>query len=81
MKRGGIAVLDFGGQYVHLIATKFRALGIFAEIREPDDPIESFERYDGIVLSGSPSLSAHDEDSGWTREILNLAQDNAELIE
>jgi GMP synthase (glutamine-hydrolysing) len=72
MKRGGIAVLDLGGQYVHLIATKFRALGIYAEIRDPDDPIESFKHYKGIVLSGSPSLSAHNEDSGWSREILDL---------
>ena len=72
MKRGGIAVLDFGGQYVHLIATKVRSLGIYAEIREPDDPIESFAGYKGIILSGSPSLSAHDEDSDWSRGILDL---------
>jgi len=72
MKRRGIAVLDFGGQYVHLIATKVRALGVFAEIREPDDPVESFARYEGIILSGSPSLSAHDEDSGWSRGVMDL---------
>ena len=44
MKRAGIAVLDFGGQYVHLIATKVRALGVYAEIREPDDPVDHEER-------------------------------------
>jgi GMP synthase (glutamine-hydrolysing) len=71
MNRSGIAVLDFGGQYVHLIATKVRALGVYAEIREPDDPVESFRRYQGIILSGSPSLSAHDEES-WSRGILDL---------
>ena len=59
-KRSGIAVLDFGGQYVHLIATKVRGLGVYAEIREPDDPVETFGRYKGIIISGSPSLSAHD---------------------
>ncbi|MFQ5700268.1 MAG: hypothetical protein ACE5HU_00300 [Acidobacteriota bacterium] len=72
MIRRGIAVLDFGGQYVHLIATKVRALGVYAEIRDPDDPVETFRRYQGIILSGSPALSAHDEDSGWTRGVLDL---------
>ena len=71
IKQSGIAVLDFGGQYVHLIATKVRALGVYAEIREPDDPVESFRHYRGIILSGSPALSAHDEES-WNRGILDL---------
>jgi len=72
MKRKGIAVLDFGGQYVHLIATKVRSLGVYAEIREPDDPVDTFAGYEGIILSGSPSLSAHDEDGDWSRGVLDL---------
>jgi GMP synthase (glutamine-hydrolysing) len=72
MTRASIAVLDFGGQYVHLIATKVRSLGVHAEIREPDDPIESFRHYRGIILSGSPALSARDEEAGWTRGVLDL---------
>ncbi len=72
MKRKGIAVLDFGGQYVHLIATKVRSLGVYAEIREPDDPVDTFAGYEGIVLSGSPSLSARDEDGDWSRGVLDL---------
>jgi GMP synthase (glutamine-hydrolysing) len=67
-----VAVLDFGGQYVHLIATKIRALGVHAEIREPDDPVDSFRDYRGIVLSGSPSLSAFDHDGDWSRGVLDL---------
>ena len=67
-----IAVLDFGGQYVHLIATKIRSLGVHAEIRDPDDPVESFRHYKGIILSGSPSLSAFDDEAGWSRGILDL---------
>lgn len=70
--RAAIAVLDFGGQYAHLIATKVRALGVLAEIREPDDPVESFRDYAGIILSGSPALSARDEDAGWSRGLLDL---------
>ena len=71
-RHDAIAILDFGGQYVHLIATKVRSLGVYAEIREPDDPVESFRPYKGIILSGSPALSAHDEDAGWSRELLDL---------
>ncbi len=70
--RDGIAVIDFGGQYAHLIATKVRSLGVFAEICEPDDPVESFRGRKGIIISGSPSLSAFNEDSGWNRDILDL---------
>lgn len=72
MNPDSIAVLDFGGQYVHLIATKIRALGVHAEIRDPDDPVDSFRHYKGLVLSGSPSLSAFEGDAGWTRGVLDL---------
>ncbi len=72
MVRRGIAVLDFGGQYAHLIATKVRALGVWAEIREPDDPIDTYRNYEGVILSGSPALSARDEDAGWTRGVIDL---------
>ena len=37
-----IAVIDFGGQYAHLIATKVRRSHVLAEIRQPEDPIEDF---------------------------------------
>jgi GMP synthase (glutamine-hydrolysing) len=67
-----VAVVDFGGQYAHLIATKIRGLGVLAEIRQPEDPLERFAEYRGIVLSGSPSLSAFGEDSGYTKEIYDL---------
>jgi GMP synthase (glutamine-hydrolysing) len=45
---------------------------VYAEIRDPDDPVESFRGYGGIVLSGSPALSAHDEDARWSRGVLDL---------
>ena len=72
MKHDGIAVIDFGGQYAHLIATKVRRQGVFAEIREPDDPIEAFEGFKGIIISGSPSLASHGEDSEYTHAIYDL---------
>lgn len=67
-----IAVIDFGGQYAHLIATKVRLGGVRAEIRQPEDPIEAFREMKGIIISGSPSLSSHGEDSGYTKEIYDL---------
>jgi GMP synthase (glutamine-hydrolysing) len=67
-----IAVVDFGGQYAHLIATKVRRLRVLAEIRQPEDPIEVFRRYKGIILSGSPSFSSFGEDSGYTKAIYDL---------
>ena len=47
MQHDAIAVIDFGGQYAHLIATKVRRHGVLSEIRQPEDPIEQFERYKG----------------------------------
>jgi GMP synthase (glutamine-hydrolysing) len=67
-----VAVVDFGGQYAHLIATKVRRLRVRAEIRQPDDPLEAFASCKGIILSGSPSLSSFGEDSAYTKGIYDL---------
>ncbi|HSG09867.1 MAG TPA: glutamine-hydrolyzing GMP synthase [Longimicrobiales bacterium] len=72
MHHDTIAVIDFGGQYAHLIATKIRRRGVLAEIRQPEDPIEDFAGYKGIIISGSPSLSSHGEDSSYTKAIYDL---------
>ena len=72
MSHDAIAVIDFGGQYAHLIATKVRRADVLAEIRQPDDPIELFEPYRGIIVSGSPSLSSHGEDSEYNKAIYDL---------
>lgn len=71
-RHDAIAVVDFGGQYAHLIATKVRRQRVLAEIRQPEDPVERFAGYRGIILSGSPSLSSQGEDSAYTREIFDL---------
>ncbi len=73
MKHDVIAVIDFGGQYAHLIATKVRrAARVLAEIRQPEDPCEAFAGCKGIILSGSPSLASFGEDSDWNKGILDL---------
>jgi GMP synthase (glutamine-hydrolysing) len=72
MVHDAVAVVDFGGQYAHLIATKVRKHRVLAEIRQPEDPIEAFAPYKGIILSGSPSLSAFGEDSAYNKGIYDL---------
>jgi GMP synthase (glutamine-hydrolysing) len=72
MSHDTIAVVDFGGQYAHLIATKIRRLHVLAEIRQPEDPTPLFARCKGIILSGSPSLSAFGEDSAYNKDIYGL---------
>ncbi len=46
-----IAVVDFGGQYAHLIANKVRRLNVLAEIRQPDDSLDLF-RKSVVILGG-----------------------------
>jgi GMP synthase (glutamine-hydrolysing) len=72
LRHDAIAVVDFGGQYAHLIATKVRRSRVLAEIRQPEDPVERFAGYKGIILSGSPSLASRGEDSDYTHEIFDL---------
>ena len=67
-----IAVIDFGGQYAHLIATKVRRNKVLAEIRQPEDTTDIFREYKGIILSGSPALSSFGEDSTYNKEIYDL---------
>ncbi len=67
-----IAVVDFGGQYAHLIATKVRRAEVLAEIRQPEDSLEDFAGYKGIILSGSPALASFGEDDDWNKGILDL---------
>jgi GMP synthase (glutamine-hydrolysing) len=57
-----IAVIDFGGQYAHLIANRIRRLGVFSEIIQPDVSPELLSGYCGIILSGGPN-SVTDEGS------------------
>ncbi len=67
-----IVVLDFGSQYAHLIAKRFRLLGYYSEIALPSAPFEEFKNAKGIVLSGGPS-SIYDENAPeFNSEIFKL---------
>ena len=58
----GIVVLDFGGQYAHLIANRIRRLHVYAEIRSPESSTEELREAAGLILSGGPA-SVYAEDS------------------
>jgi len=67
-----VVVLDFGGQYSHLIVRRCRELGVYTELLPYDIPIEELRRgieveegtgkIKGIILSGSP-FSVHEPNS------------------
>jgi len=71
-KKDTIAVLDFGGQYAHLIANRIRRLGVYSEIVDSDIKAYELSRFKGIIFSGSP-FSVHQEGSPrFDRAILDL---------
>ena len=50
-----IVVLDFGGQYAHLIANRIRRLGVYSEIKDGDVAASELSEYKGLILSGGPA--------------------------
>lgn len=59
-----ILILDFGGQYTHLISRRIRDLGVYTEILPCNISFSKINLFDfkGIILSGGPS-SVYEKDS------------------
>jgi len=72
MARSKIVVLDFGSQYAHLIAKRFRMLGYYSEIALPSTDLDVFEDCKGIVFSGGPSSVYDEKVPEFNQEILEL---------
>ncbi len=68
----GIVVLDFGGQYAHLIANRIRRLHVYAEIRSPEVAVSDLEDADGLILSGGPSSVYDPEAPKYNSDILQI---------
>jgi GMP synthase (glutamine-hydrolysing) len=56
-ERGGVVVLDFGGQYTQLIARRIREQKVFSAILPCTTSIDEIRRYEptGVILSGGPN--------------------------
>jgi len=55
-----IAIIDFGGQYTHLIARRIRNLGVYSEIYHPEE-FKVNDEIIGVIFSGGPqSINAED---------------------
>ena len=67
-----IAVLDFGGQYAHLIANRVRRLGVFTEIYSPTASVQELAHVKGIIYSGGPSSVYAKDAPEYNPEILNI---------
>ncbi len=65
MSHEKVVIIDFGGQYAHLIASRIRRQNVLAEILEPEAATVDLmgdESIKGIILSGGPQ-SVFDADS------------------
>ncbi len=64
MQRRPILVVNFGSQYVQLIARRVREIGVYSEIVHWDTPIEEIKKKDpyGLIFSGGPA-SVYSEDA------------------
>jgi GMP synthase (glutamine-hydrolysing) len=72
MSHQKVAVLDFGGQYAHLIAAKLRSMAVCAELVDSTTPAEELGGYAGLILSGSPSLASRGEGGDYDHAIFDL---------
>ena len=67
-----IAVLDFGGQYAHLIANRIRRLGVFTSIFSPSVPVELLSSVKGIIFSGGPMSVRDNKNMPFSKAILDM---------
>ena len=69
-----ILVLNFGAQYVHLIARRIREFGVYSEILPCDISLKEIGKLkpDGIILSGGPASVYEHNAPAMERKILDL---------
>ncbi|NJP04044.1 glutamine-hydrolyzing GMP synthase, partial [Candidatus Gracilibacteria bacterium] len=78
MNHHKLLILDFGGQYAHLIASRIRRLGVLTEIVHPDDADVvsrcSEDNVKGIILSGGPQSVFADDSPKTDPKLFELGK-------
>lgn len=70
--RDYIAVIDFGGQYAHLIAKRVRHMGVYARVFAPQAPRDELADARGVILSGGPQSVFGDDAVPFNADLLEL---------
>ena len=73
-----IIVLDFGGQYAHLITRRIRDLGVYSEIRPYDISLDKLKEIKpkAIILSGGPGSVYKQNDPKLKKEFYQFIKYN-----
>ena len=74
MKRETVIVLDFGGQYNQLIASRVRECNVYCEIYSYKTDIEKIKGIQpkGIIFTGGPNSVYLEDSPTYTKEIFEL---------
>ncbi len=69
-----VGVLDFGGQYAHLIANRVRRMGVYSEIVSPTAALADVQQYEALIFSGGPSSVYAENAPKFNTEILEFTK-------
>jgi GMP synthase (glutamine-hydrolysing) len=78
-----IPIIDFGGQYCHLIARRIRELKVYSEILSFSTKIKDIEKYaekydlKGVILSGGPCSVYEKGSPKIEKELFNWLKENS----
>ncbi len=69
-----IGIVDFGGQYTHLIARRIRQLGVYSEVLSAQSTEAQIQGFAGFIFSGGPSSVYDAEAPTCSDGFLNAGQ-------